>query len=700
MRRFVGSYLSLIVIIILMLAVAGCGGGGNSGGGLGQAVTIELTPAVASVELGGLTGFSAVGKDANGTSVPAGTMTFSSSNTAIGQIATNGLACGGSWDSLTAPVVCTPGAVGTTTITASNGTLTSNAVTLYVHQRIDSIVLTPSDPACVSQNGTVQYAATAFNGATDITATVGPFTFAISDANVGTILAADQPVGQPTNMITVKAKNPGRASVIATNTLTTSVAANFTTCGPASISLHVSGSTDTAFSIATAATKQLAAEVIDTTGATITGVPLTYSSSSAAATVNASALVTGVSPGTANIVASCSPPSCNAGVNTPIYSNPVVATITGTAVVTTAYVTSKDFGATPASSPVVVPIATDSNTPGTAIAIPDIAGVKSLPNSMMVSPQGGRVFIGSNNGLVLLDTPTNAITGTITSTPGKVIGVSPNGLKVVIADTSLVYIYDLGASAFNTLNITGAVAAAFTPDSYKAYIVAGSTLYQFAPNLALRTIPLSAAAPDVTVIGGGQFAYLAGGVASSVTARATCRNDSTFAPEDTVATGTTPALIEAVPGSNAVLAVEAAGEINQITPTIGATTFTTCPVPSLSNAVQTADWSGSGIGAFTPEQIIVTPDGSRAYVTSNQTALLGYTLGTNAAFTVAVGGAQPFNGGALLDSSKVYVGGSDAAVHVVDTATGLQSTQIPIVFGSGATACAACLPNLVVVRPK
>jgi hypothetical protein len=235
------------------------------------------------------------------------------------------------------------------------------------------------------------------------------------------------------------------------------------------------------------------------------------------------------------------------------------------------------------------------------------------------------------------------------------------------------------------LNLPGVTHASFTSDSLKGYLVAGSTLYQYSIQFALRTIPMSVAANDVAVNTSGQYAYTAGGEASAVAARDTCRNDSTWAPEDVVGTGAAPDLIASA-SNGSLLAVEgASSEIDKITPTIGAPPAgTSCP-PSVSNALASASF---GVGAFTPRQIIVTPDGSKAFITSDNNSLLGYDVAANTTFTVALS-TDTFNGGALIDSTKVYVGGSDSAVHVIDVATGTQSASISLSF----------VPDLVAVRP-
>ena len=110
-------------------------------------------------------------------------VTFLSSNTAVLTIASNGLACAGTWDSLTAPQICTPGPVGVAQVTATSHGVSSPPTTVYVHQHIDNIVVSPipgqTPPAgsCFSKGQIFNYQATAFSRGLDITASVGPFTW-------------------------------------------------------------------------------------------------------------------------------------------------------------------------------------------------------------------------------------------------------------------------------------------------------------------------------------------------------------------------------------------------------------------------------------------------------------------------------------------------------------------------------------------
>jgi hypothetical protein len=198
-------------------------------------------------------------------------------------------------------------------------------------------------------------------------------------------------------------------------------------------------------------------------------------------------------------------------------------------------------------------------------------------------------------------------------------------------------------------------------------------------------------------------------------ARSTCRaswttpNDTTYAPESTVTTDGGLQFLQGIAlstggGTVATPKMLDVGGTNMTvdTPTIGAPTAgTTCP-PTITSSTSSANWGFS----FSPRQLITLSNGTQAYIPSDQTVLLGYDVAANTTFTVPVSGATQFTGGALLDGTKVYVGGSDNAVHVIDTATKLQSTTVAISFtttATGAVVCnnnAICKPDLVVVQPK
>ena len=673
--------------LLLSTGLAGCGGGSNKGNP-NVATNITLAPSVISIDQGGTFQLTVVVTNSAGQPIIQN-VTYSSSAASVATVSSGGtstgVVCGGNWDSLTTPVVCTPGSVGTATITATVGSLSATN-TVYVHQHITSITLSPASVSCDSVGQTTSFTATAFAGATNITNTVGPFAWASNNSTVATV-AVDSSNPAILNAAIATAVTPGLTSVFATAAGTNSVPASFTTCPVAFISAHLSGSAATSFTIAVGATQALAADVRDSLGAPIAA-PLTWiSSSPPTASVNSSGVVTGVAAGTAGITASCSPSNCNIGLNSPVYSNVVSATITGTLGAQTVYATSSllNVACSTASSGTcssVVPIAVGSTTAGTAIAIPS----NEIPNSLAFDAAGATAYLGSPQGIVILNASNNTVSGTVSNAVGKVLVVSPTGSLVIVSNPGVnVTVFNASNNTVQSLNITNATAAAFTPDSAKAYIVGGSTLSVFSPGLALRTIALTGAANDVDFLSNGSFGYLAGG-GSGVTVRATCDNSQ----QDALATAATPNFIRRVPATLEMAAVDSPNlEIITAAPT---NPPPPCP-PTLTDSLTTVN---TGV-AFTPNALIITPDGTRALITSNLAEITQVNLGTDAVTHIPLsGGAHAFTGGVTLDSNILYVGCSDGGVHSIDLRIPADSLTIPITFPNQA----AGIPvDLVAVRP-
>ncbi len=604
--------------------------------------------------------------------------TFATSNNAVFTVSNAGLICAGTWDSLTTPVVCTPSTAVCTpasnctanlTVTAMAGgvTVTSTPVPVFIHDVVDNIVVTPASVNCLSQDNdtgpdiTQQFSAQAFSGGNDITATVGPFTWASAQTNIATITTAGLATGEL----------PGVSNITASVGSVVSPAAPLTICPPASMSLHVMGSAATSFSVAVNGTQTLALDIVDTLGEPLENVPVTFQIANPnIASINATTrVVTGSAVGSTGIVAHCTPPGCNQGSTIPTYSNVVTATVTGTAAPSTVY-------ATGTATTSLVPINTGTDTAGTAITLPQ------MPNSILFTRDGATLFLGSANGLMTVDAASNTFQSTVTNVPGRVLAVSPDGNRVVVSNIpgATVFIFDRAANSITSLGISDANAAAFTPDGLKAFITAANSLFVVSTQFAVQNIPLAAVANDVTVLPGGSFAYLAGGAASAITARATCDNTEVDSDPTPAAS---PALIAALPDGSRVLAANSPNlEVITVTPT-----FAGCP-PSPGGVLTSVDF---GQGAFTPRQIILLPDATRAYVTSNLTSLLAFDVagGTPSAIPLT-GGASATTGGATVDSTRVYVGGSDNAVHRINVATATDATSIGLSF----------TPDLVAVRPR
>ncbi len=693
MRKSAGSPFIPFLLLALLAATsfAGCGGDSSSEEEPRVLTEVTVTPSTLSLNRGQVQQVSVRALDQEEDLILAD-FTFATGNDAVFTVSNGGLVCAGTWDSLTTPVVCTPSAADCSTpanctanltVTASAGgvMVNSDPVPVFVHDVVDNIVVTPASFDCLSQDNetgadiNLQFSAQAFSGGNDITATVGPFTWASTQTTVATVSSTGLATGEL----------PGVSNITASVSGAISPAAPLTICPPASINLHVMGSAATAFSVAVSGTQTLAVDIVDTLGEPLEGVPVTFqiANPNIASIVASTLVVTGSAVGTTGITAHCTPPSCNSGSTIPTYSNVVMATVTGTAAASTVYATCTSTMA-PCTNPAsgggtetqLVPINTGTDTAGTAIVLPQ------TPNSMLFTRDGALLFVGSANGLMIVDPTNNTLQNTVTNLPGRVLAVSPDGNRVVVSNIpgATVFIFDRAGNSIQVLGISDATAAAFTPDGLKVFITAANSLFVASTQFALQNIPLAAVANDVTVLPGGSFAYLAGGQASAITARAACDNsevDSDATP------ATSPALIAALPDGSRVVAANSPNlEVIAVTPV-----FNGCP-PDPGGALTSVDF---GQGAFTPRQLIVLPNATRAYVTSNLTSLLAYDVagGTPSAIALS-GGASPTTGGATVDSLRVYVGGSNNAVHRIDVATGTDATSVGLIF----------TPDLVAVRPR
>jgi hypothetical protein len=706
------------------LVIAACPG---CGGNYGVNVTnypvpgsVSLTPSpYSSVEVGQFVSFTTSAQDSTGHPITE-PISLQSSNTAVLTVADNGLACAGSWDSLSNPQICTPGPTGTAQVTAYAKGVSSPATTVFVHQHIDnisvSIVPSQTNPPgpCYSKGQALNFQATAYNRGVDITSTVGQFnwlavTSGVTQLNTLTISSTNQPV---LNQVQASAFNPGTTPFFASVSGVNSTPFNFTTCAVQSISLQVTNSSSSG--------ETIVPTVLDTLGTAITQVPLTWSSSqSASVSVSNGAATSAGAGGAAAIVASCTPPTCNIGFlpSLPVYPENVVTvagstTTTGgsggsggssgsTTPATTLFVTSTGCGTSIDCFTGIAVVNVPANTVGTP-------GVLHFPpNSFVFDAKGDKAYLGTNSGLlgsaglIVLNPGANPPTLTsFVSAPGKVLAVSPDGGKVVISDTTdipnEVFIFDTNSNTPTTYAITGATAADFSPDSLKAYIIAGSTLYVYSKVDGLQTIPLSATANDVSFLSEGAFAYLAGGSPSAVTVRRTCDNGSA----DTLTTPATPAFIKTLPDATQVLAVDP--------PSIDLIAVNTTPsgcTPTVSDSFSSVNL---GQGNFVPTQLIVSEDGHAAYIlASNLNSVLVFNISGQLPSSISLAGnATPVQAALTPDGMLLYVVASDGLVHVLSTVSGGDFQQIAFPQGFyfcensvGGSAGFPCNPDLLALQP-
>jgi hypothetical protein len=328
---------------------------------------------------------------------------------------------------------------------------------------------------------------------------------------------------------------------------------------------------------------------------------------------------------------------------------------------------------------------------------------------MLFDPQGKNAYLGSDSGLIIVNTAATppAITRQ-PSLPGKVIAVSNDGSKVLISDTtsnpSNSFVFDTATSTATALSLGDVIAGNFSPDSLKTFVVNGNlaspppspdlTVYStLFPQLNL-SLTAGANPLDVAFYPTGAFAYVADGVPNGVGVRGTCDTSSTPNFISTV-TGTpgTPTFIGALPNGSEVLAVDVASTatyMDVITPT---SPVGTCP-PTVSNALTTSVSFGQ---LFTPTQLLISPDSAKAYVlVPTIAAVQVFDVATNTVSSIPLrANAGPLTGIIRPDATNMFIGANDGTVHQINL-----SSQSDVGRISGLNLCSsACNADILAFQP-
>lgn len=719
MHRCSSGFL-LLSALAALLGLSACIGKStkNDQGGTVQTVTLSPSSSV-SLELGDSQTFTAIARDANGRTVLS-TITFSVSCTdqqpcAPISVANNGRACAGSWDSLSSPVVCTPGIAGFAQITATVQGVSSAPTKIYAHQHIQSIQLSPLSPPdqdCFSQGQTWDFQGHAFSSNNvDITDTVGPLNWSSSTANVVTI---DSNKDLPNNQVQVTAKEPGVTNLFAAVSGTSSAPMPFTTCLVKSVKLSILGGSGNSVNLAAGSTKTIEATVVDTRDVVLSKPALTWSTSNPEiATVSTTGVVTAKqTPGAAAITASCTPPTCNIGL---LPAMPVYATgghIPGGqpafAVITVHTTNSKRptaiawAGTTDCDNlfncvSVMFPVAAGNTPIGSAVAVPH------TPNSMLFNPAGTRVYMGSDEGLMFLDVGAQTLAvSTVSSqtTPcnvavcGKPLTISSDGNLVVVADTKTdpnqVYIFDAAhpTAAPVDLLIPGATSASFSPDQLKLFILTDTgKMYIYSTVESLQSVSVSPSANGIAFSADASFAYVSATPGNNVSAYSTCTiPPNASANLGNIGTSSKPLKIFPLPDVSETVLDDDHSEVTQNILALEQGTITgsaskvqiltakftrdpielinqfTCNLPELTFSSSTPITFGQG--DFVPIYSQVTGDGSHVVVVAQNIPSV-LVMDVNGSTTTAyplVGGGVPVAASTSQDGTQIFVAACESFV--------------------------------------
>jgi hypothetical protein len=475
-----GSGFLLTLTITLVLAFTGCLGKSSSSPGNGGVATVSVSPSgTISIDVGSTQVFSASGKDANGRAVLGANIQFlvvsgNPNASAPLSIASSGNACAGTWDPT--GTMCSPGTPGIALVSAVINGVSSAQTTVYVHQHIDNIQISPlttqGQPQpqydCFSQGQSWNYQAVAYSeiggSSLDITNTVGPMNWLSKNAGVATTTPLLNSQPNVLNQVQVTAKTPGITELFVSVSGVISNYYPFTTCPVQAIWLQIGGQNQAGNSITVnnGGTVPVTAIAVDTLCGTanntpLSSLPLTWSttnpeviafSSTTGATVSSSAAARNNSGG-ATLTASCTPPTCNIGLpgltpsgvivpSLPIYASNYDSTAPPSTHCQPPNLTkgysaiSVDVVPSPASTtkpPVYTAWAATTGcadaigcssamfavTPGTT-PIGQILQLPRTPNSMMFNHvSSARVYLGSDQGLMYVDLTASNPSATLVS---------------------------------------------------------------------------------------------------------------------------------------------------------------------------------------------------------------------------------------------------------------------------------------------
>jgi trimeric autotransporter adhesin len=778
MRRFFSLVVLLLFAIPFGVSISGCSknaaptfcNGGDSGVTTGTVTTITILPKIFGISLN----FAEIGQistptasDCKGSAASVGSYTYGTTDMTIADVQpTNGRLCAGTWNRNTGGGIpdftfCIPtNKTGTAYISASADGVTSNPLPIFVHPVVTSIVLggassnCTTDPTtacpspvnvgdvtapaylantCQSQNTTAQLVARVFSGtgtnASNISSLVGHLQFS---AQTPSVVSIDQ------NGVAT-AGQPGSTLITANVANAASSTGYFSTCPPASIALSVAGSTTNPTVINLNNTQPLNAVVTDTNGVVISlSSPLEFvSTSPTSIPTSTNSVLIPPFAGSASISALCQPANCNPasysqiglfGNGKPVSSNSVNVITPGTNS-TVLYMASTQ-------SEYIVPMDFTSTTIGAPFLLP------YYPNSMVISNDGSTIYLGSSDGLMVVNAVNSlSFSRSDSTSPGVVLAVSPDSGTVVLTDPVRQTV-TLESSTGSVITSFGGVGthAEFAPDGQTLYVTTGTVTTQATPTTPAVVAPGNGLlvysaftgwtpltnpvpASDVAVTVPSVGAYFAGSptvargycaISTPTTSNGITSESNVFWPPADSAAVTTDRLAATNDGRH-ILGATATPKatLNDLLVTIP---IGACPLPPGGTSATVTNPSPGLTFTNTPSTIALTPvtatsitgvvptsDSSVAFVTYTGSGgvLPAYAPGTGSVSYIKLSGTAtaPIVGVKSLDDSFFYTGTSgDNLVHVINRSTLTDSSTLtPALVNAGG----GIVPvNLMAQKPR
>ncbi len=785
MRRVVTLFFLLFCALPFGISLAGCGGGsssqycnGSSGPLIGQAQNITLQPQIGGISLNfaqSSTITTPTATDCKGNAVSIGRFTYAApAAQAAGILDINpntGSVCAGVWNRNSPGGVpdfstCSPtGKSGIAEITASGSGASSNKILVYIHPVVTNIEIGTRNPAngcdvdpatdCPGYTASIPPAANvgiynpndciSFGQSAQLVLRFykGPKSATLPDPNNITFTAGHALLNATTpGLVTfnndngvVTATAPGSTVVTASlgvGGTTTSNSGFVSVCAPRSIVINTPNALSGSVNVNVNNTEALTATAIDTKGVTISGLSLTYTSSSPIATPASGVGITPAFAGGAAINAICLPPTCNpapleavgrypngtpAQNGKPVASNTLVSNTSGTSS-SLIWVSSTD-------SQYLLPIDLTATTVTTPTRLP------YQPNSMVLTQDGTSIFLGSSSGLMTFSTGSNGVTRIDQSIQGQVLSPSPNSTQVVATDPQrqLVYIYQPNNSTVLTSYAGVGTRATWSTDGQTAYVItADNHLLVYNTFTSWHAYDLSAAGALNDVIGAIPAVGAFIGSASSVSGRSYCPNTTTavtdyypqaanFAASAAVsdrltATNDGKHLLDArlatangTPVVNDLLLGNGTGLPTQQCPENGST-------PAFAATNSTVALTGLQAGSLTG--IFAASDSSIAFLTNTAATGAPSTGAVIAAYKPAVSGAGTVStvklangataavGGVISTDNKTFYAGTsgDNLLHFINATTLTDTSQINPRLPSLSNPSGTAVPNLIVARPR